>query len=108
MGDLAYEQARICDGRPAADSELTEEYNPLEAGLQSAISLTKVNSLPHVGHILCLGVHDLCTVYQRLISFRAESPSQSSITERMCETLTVWTPSRHPLNGLVAGMLRWG
>ena len=49
MGERAYEQARICDGRPAADSELTEEYNPLEAGLQSVISLTKVNSLPHVG-----------------------------------------------------------
>ena len=52
MGERAYEQARICDGRPAADSELTVEYNPLEAGLQSAISLTKVDSLPHVGQIL--------------------------------------------------------
>ncbi|CAK0742478.1 hypothetical protein CVIRNUC_001399 [Coccomyxa viridis] len=41
MGERAYEQARICDGRPAAGSELTEDYNPLEAGLQSAISLTK-------------------------------------------------------------------
>ena len=48
MGERAYEQARICDGRPAADSELTEKYNPLEAGLQSAISLTKVDSFPHV------------------------------------------------------------
>ena len=55
IGERAYEQARICDGRPAADSELTEEYNPLEAGLQCAISLTKVDSLPHVctpGHSL--------------------------------------------------------
>ena len=51
MGDRAYEQARICDGRPAADSELTEDYNPLEAGLQSAISLTKVGSLPYAGQM---------------------------------------------------------
>ena len=41
MGERAYEQARICYGRPAADSELTEDYNPLEAGLQAAVSLTK-------------------------------------------------------------------
>ena len=44
MGERAYEQARICYGRPAADSELTEDYNPLEAGLQPAVSLTKVGT----------------------------------------------------------------
>ena len=42
MGERTYEQARISYGRPAADSELTEDYNPLEAGLQTAVSLTKV------------------------------------------------------------------
>lgn len=44
MGERAYQQARIRDGRPAADSELTEDYNPLEARLQPAVSLTKVGS----------------------------------------------------------------
>ena len=44
MGERAFEQARISYGRPAADSELTEDYNPLEAGLQTAVSLTKVDS----------------------------------------------------------------
>ena len=45
MGERAYEQARICYGRPAADSELTEDYNPLEAGLQAAVSLTKARAV---------------------------------------------------------------
>lgn len=43
MGEQAHEQARVCYGRPAADSELTEDYNPLEAGLQAAVSLTKAS-----------------------------------------------------------------
>lgn len=42
MGERVYEQARIRDGRPAADSELMENYNPLEAGLQAAVLLSKV------------------------------------------------------------------
>ena len=47
MGERAFEQARISYGRPAADSELTEDYNPLEAGLQTAMSLTKVGTPAH-------------------------------------------------------------
>jgi hypothetical protein len=40
-GESVWEQLRIEDGRPAADQELTEDYNPLEAGLWQAISLSK-------------------------------------------------------------------
>ncbi len=36
-----WEQLRIEDGRPIADQELTADYNPLEAGLWQAISLSK-------------------------------------------------------------------
>jgi folate-binding protein YgfZ len=32
---------RILDGRPAADAELTEDYNPLEAGLWQTLSFDK-------------------------------------------------------------------
>jgi hypothetical protein len=39
--DAVWQQLRIEQGRPAADHELTEAYNPLEAGLWQAISLTK-------------------------------------------------------------------
>lgn len=36
-----WEQLRLEAGRPAADRELTTDYNPLEAGLWQAISLSK-------------------------------------------------------------------
>lgn len=41
MGDRAWEQLRIEQGRPAPDCELTEDYNPLEAGLWHTISFNK-------------------------------------------------------------------
>ena len=36
-----WEQLRILQGRPAPDKELTEDYNPLEAGLWNTISFEK-------------------------------------------------------------------
>ncbi|MEY2979107.1 MAG: YgfZ/GcvT domain-containing protein [Prochlorotrichaceae cyanobacterium] len=36
-----WEALRIRDGRPAADRELTEDYNPLEAGLWQTLSFDK-------------------------------------------------------------------
>jgi folate-binding protein YgfZ len=41
MGDRLWQQLRIEQGRPAPDSELTEDYNPLEAGLWQTISFEK-------------------------------------------------------------------
>ncbi len=41
MGDRVWEQLRISQGRPAPDKELTEDYNPLEAGLLQTISFDK-------------------------------------------------------------------
>lgn len=41
MGDRDWESFRIQRGRPASDRELTEDYNPLEAGLWKAISFDK-------------------------------------------------------------------
>lgn len=45
MGEAGWEQARILAGRPAAGHELKEDYNPLEAGLFSAMSVTKARPL---------------------------------------------------------------
>lgn len=36
-----WESLRISQGRPAADKELTEDYNPLEVGLWRAVSFSK-------------------------------------------------------------------
>jgi len=41
MGERAWEQLRIQQGRPMAGQELTEDYNPLEAGLWNMISFEK-------------------------------------------------------------------
>lgn len=41
LGERAWERLRIEQGRPMPDRELTEDYNPLEAGLWQTISFTK-------------------------------------------------------------------
>jgi hypothetical protein len=41
MGDRAWEQLRIQQGRPKPDAELTEEFNAVEACLWQAISINK-------------------------------------------------------------------
>jgi folate-binding protein YgfZ len=41
MGDRLWEQLRIEQGRPTPDAELTDDYNPLEAGLWNTISFEK-------------------------------------------------------------------
>ncbi len=41
MGEQVWEELRIQQGRPKPDAELTEDYNPLEAGLWQTISFHK-------------------------------------------------------------------
>lgn len=41
LGDRAWEALRIQQGRPMPGRELTEDYNPLEAGLWQAVSFDK-------------------------------------------------------------------
>jgi tRNA-modifying protein YgfZ len=41
FGDRLWEKLRIQQGRPSPDRELTEDYNPLEAGLWQTISFEK-------------------------------------------------------------------
>ena len=41
ISDRAWEQLRIEQGRPMPDHELTDDYNPLEAGLWNTISFNK-------------------------------------------------------------------
>lgn len=41
MGDRLWEELRIVQGRPVPEQELTEDYNPLEAGLWHAVSFNK-------------------------------------------------------------------
>lgn len=41
LGDAAWQQLRIAQGRPMPEQELTNDYNPLEAGLWKAVSFDK-------------------------------------------------------------------
>ncbi|MBW4688387.1 MAG: folate-binding protein [Komarekiella atlantica HA4396-MV6] len=41
MSDRAWDALRILEGRPSPDSELTDDYNPLEVGLWQTISFNK-------------------------------------------------------------------
>ncbi len=41
LGETVWEQVRVQQGRPASDRELSEDYNPLEAGLCHTISFNK-------------------------------------------------------------------
>lgn len=41
LSDRAWDVLRILEGRPAPDLELTDDYNPLEAGLWQTISFSK-------------------------------------------------------------------
>uniref|UniRef100_B8HYA0 Folate-binding protein YgfZ n=1 Tax=Cyanothece sp. (strain PCC 7425 / ATCC 29141) TaxID=395961 RepID=B8HYA0_CYAP4 len=41
LDETAWQQLRLHQGRPQADAELTEDYNPLEAGLWHTISFNK-------------------------------------------------------------------
>lgn len=41
LGEQGWEQLRITQGRPIPDQELTDDYNPLEAGLWQTISFSK-------------------------------------------------------------------
>jgi tRNA-modifying protein YgfZ len=41
LGDRVWQQLRILQGRPLPNHELTEDYNPLEAGLWHTISFNK-------------------------------------------------------------------
>ncbi|MEA5617473.1 folate-binding protein [Cronbergia sp. UHCC 0137] len=41
LSDRSWEMLRILQGRPAADLELTDDYNPLEVGLWQTVSFNK-------------------------------------------------------------------
>ena len=71
MGTDAWEIARIIAGRPIPGSELTEEYNPLEAGLYGAVSLNKGC---YIGQETLAKVHSQGALRRELWGLDLESP----------------------------------
>lgn len=73
LGDRVWEQMRIEQGRPAPDYELTEDYNPLEAGLWQAISFEKGC---YIGQETIARLNTYKGVKQQLWGVRLNAPAE--------------------------------
>jgi len=67
LGETLWQQLRIQQGRPAPGQELTDDYNPLEAGLWQTISLSKGC---YIGQETIARLHTYKGVKQQLWGFR--------------------------------------
>jgi folate-binding protein YgfZ len=70
-GSDALESLRVATGVPAWGKELTEDYNPWEAGLDAAVSLTKGC---YLGQEIVARLHNYRKVQRRLAGIRLEGP----------------------------------
>lgn len=71
MGEQLWQQLRIEQGRPAPGQELTDDYNPLEAGLWHTISLSKGC---YIGQETIARLHTYRGVKQQLWGIRLAQP----------------------------------
>eukprot|EP00200_Dunaliella_tertiolecta_P005670 CAMPEP_0202354094 /NCGR_PEP_ID=MMETSP1126-20121109/9569_1 /ASSEMBLY_ACC=CAM_ASM_000457 /TAXON_ID=3047 /ORGANISM="Dunaliella tertiolecta, Strain CCMP1320" /LENGTH=450 /DNA_ID=CAMNT_0048946527 /DNA_START=178 /DNA_END=1530 /DNA_ORIENTATION=- len=81
MGQDEWDCARILAGRPAVGAELTEDFNPLEAGLCKAVSVDKGC---YIGQETLAKLTNLNGVKQQLWGFELEGPIEagSSLTDQ--------------------------
>lgn len=79
INETQWEAIRIQQGRPAPDQELTEDYNPLEAGLWHTISLNKGC---YIGQETIARLHTYKGIKQRLwrISLPTPVSAQTPVT----------------------------
>lgn len=73
MGEQLWQTLRIEQGRPAPNSELTDDYNPLEAGLWHTISLSKGC---YIGQETIARLHTYRGVKQQLWGVRLIQPAE--------------------------------
>ncbi|WP_199336518.1 CAF17-like 4Fe-4S cluster assembly/insertion protein YgfZ [Oscillatoria sp. FACHB-1407] len=74
MSNTLWEQLRIEQGRPLPDHELTEDFNPLEAGLWHTISLSKGC---YIGQETIARLHTYRGVKQQLWGVRLSAPAET-------------------------------
>jgi len=72
ISDRAWETLRIQQGRPMPDAELTEDYNPLEAGLWHTISFNKGC---YIGQETIARLNTYKGVKQHLWGIRLDAPA---------------------------------
>lgn len=73
MGEQLWQQLRIEQGRPLPGQELTDDYNPLEAGLWHTISLSKGC---YIGQETIARLHTYKGVKQQLWGIRLDQPAE--------------------------------
>lgn len=101
IGDRVWEVLRIQQGRPAPDRELTEDYNPLEAGLWQTLSFDKGC---YIGQETIARLNTYKGVKQYLWGIRLDAPAEpgSVITlgEEKVGKLTSYTDTENGAFGL--------
>jgi hypothetical protein len=101
MGDRVWEQLRIEQGRPIPDHELTEDYNPLEAGLWQTISFEKGC---YIGQETIARLNTYKGVKQKLWGVRLQAPVEPGtvvmLEEEKVGKLTSFTETDQGLFGL--------
>ncbi|MEW5861781.1 MAG: folate-binding protein [Cyanobacteriota bacterium] len=101
MSDRVWEHLRIEQGRPAPDLELTEDYNPLEAGLWQTISFEKGC---YIGQETIARLNTYKGVKQHLWGVRLNAPAQPgsviSVGEEKVGKLTSYTETDQGSFGL--------
>ena len=102
MGDRLWQQLRIEEGRPAPDYELTDDYNPLEAGLWNTISFEKGC---YIGQETIARLNTYKGIKQRLLGVRlsgmAELGNVVTIGDEKVGKLTSCTETDEGYFGLV-------
>jgi tRNA-modifying protein YgfZ len=101
MGDRIWESLRIQQGRPLPDRELTEDYNPLEAGLWQTISFEKGC---YIGQETIARLNTYKGVKQKLwgvkLSQSVEPGTPITVQEQKVGTLTSYTDTPQGAYGL--------
>lgn len=101
LGERVWEQLRIEQGRPSPDRELTEDYNPLEAGLWQTISFEKGC---YIGQETIARLNTYKGVKQHLWGVRLSAPvapgTAVSVGEEKVGKLTSYTASDNGYLGL--------
>ncbi|MFB2917712.1 YgfZ/GcvT domain-containing protein [Aerosakkonema funiforme] len=101
MGSSIWEQLRTEQGRPVPDRELTEDYNPLEAGLWQTISFNKGC---YIGQETIARLNTYKGVKQQLWGIRLQAPAEPgsiiTVGDEKVGKLTSYTESDRGCFGL--------
>lgn len=101
MGDRVWEVLRIQQGRPVPERELTEDYNPLEAGLWQTLSFNKGC---YIGQETIARLNTYKGVKQYLWGIRLGAPAEPgsviTVGEEKVGKLTSYTDTENGAFGL--------